>query len=481
MKRKSFKTIKLLVALGAALCLMSACGGASPEDNAVPSAASDKAANNADSAAIEGGGQMTDIKITVKDKKATLTGVPAIVCENSDYTATKLAEGSTAGDAELFIDTETVINGNMFDNQFNGVGYIDISNGNDASSDSMKKTDRFYPFKKGTLYFVASETVAPMVFLFYDENKQYLGYHSFNGVTQGQYAVPFDGYFKAYTDKNYGGSIYFSTNVPNEPIDYSYTIANKIVTNRKKLTIVNLGDSIFGNVQNYTSVSAQLEKLRGDTVFNCGFGGCRMSVNTTNWNECSMYKIADCIYNDDFTNLVALTTSGNWDDMPNYFDETAKLLSEIDFSEVDAITISYGTNDYREETSTLDNESNPFDTTTVCGALRYSIKQIQNKHPHIKLLVTTPIFRTFLDDNNAATSNSDTKDWGSGTLLEYAEAIKNACKEMKVPCLDLQNESQFNEFTRLYYYPVDDGTHPNEKGREQIAMLINGKLRTILK
>lgn len=88
MERKAFKNLKLLAALAVALCLLSACGGTSTEDNAVPTAALDKAANNANSAAIEGGDYMTDIKIVVKDKKATPTGAPAIVCGNSDYTAT---------------------------------------------------------------------------------------------------------------------------------------------------------------------------------------------------------------------------------------------------------------------------------------------------------------------------------------------------------------------------------------------------------
>ena len=56
----------------------------------------------------------------------------------------------------------------------------------------------------------------------------------------------------------------------------------------------------------------------------------------------------------------------------------------------------------------------------------------------------------------------------------------DACNELKVPCLDLYHLSQLNKETRDYYYPNDDGTHPNEFGREAIAGLIAQELEKIL-
>lgn len=515
-------------------------------------------------------------------------------------------EGSEMNDEEFYLEAVKVLNdindiadsigekdkGNLFDNAFDESGYINPSDGVDGSSTSMKRTGKFYPFEKGTLYFVASEPCGSMVFLFYDENKQYIGYQSFNDMVEGQYALGKNGYFRAYTDATFGGQVYMSNGVPSEPINYEY-LPSYIPKSKKKLTIVNFGDSIFGNTQNHTSVSAQIAKKSGHTVFNGGFGGCHMSTHAAGWDRCSMYRLAEYIANKDFSSLVSATNSG-WSGMPNYFDETAKALSSIDFADVDVITISYGTNDYREGNIPLDRESKiPFvdlfdsvfdesgfinssngvdidatdykrtskfypvpngantvyvkptepastfvlicygankeflgyvspssyggtltlpsgtayfrvytdksfmghgyittqdvgippqyDYTTVCGALRYSIKRILSRYPHIKFLVTTPIFRTFFDNENnySVTAYSDTKDWGSGTLVQYAEAIKKACTDMKVSCLDLYNESGLNENTRLHYFPIDDGTHPNEKGRELMATLINGKMQTI--
>lgn len=240
------------------------------------------------------------------------------------------------------------------------------------------------------------------------------------------------------------------------------------------------GDSIMGNTRNSTSTPSYISEATGATVLNFGFGGCRMSVHSGDWDKCSMYRLADDVYNESFSDLVSAVTTG-WSGMPGYFRDTAAWLAACDFSKVDAILIAYGTNDYRETTSVLDNQSNKFDTSTVCGALRYSIRQILSKYPRIQILVTCPIFRTFFQEGTTTPDEySDTKDWGSGTLLQYAEAFKQACADMNVPFLDLYHETSFNPYTRLYFYPADDGTHPNEKGRERIGNIIGGRLMTLL-
>lgn len=240
------------------------------------------------------------------------------------------------------------------------------------------------------------------------------------------------------------------------------------------------GDSIIGNTRDNTSVPANIRLSCGAVVHNFGFGGCRMSVHSGDWDKCSMYRLADDIYNEDFSDLVSAVSGGGWSGMLGYFVNTAAWLAAQDFSHIDVIIISYGTNDYREATSVLDNPSDKYDTSTVCGALRYSISKIQQKYPKIQILVTCPIFRMFLDDNYDVTEDSDTKDWGSGTLLDYAQAYEQACKEMKVQYLDLYNTCGLCLNTRSYFYPNDDGTHPNENGRKRLGELIAGNIKSML-
>ena len=71
-------------------------------------------------------------------------------------------------------------------------------------------------------------------------------------------------------------------------------------------------------------------------------------------------------------------------------------------------------------------------------------------------------------------------DFGGGTLEDYSKAYIDACKELKTPCLDFYHISGLNKESRAYYYPLDDGTHPNEKGRKVISDLISSKIIEIV-
>ena len=75
----------------------------------------------------------------------------------------------------------------------------------------------------------------------------------------------------------------------------------KTYTPLKGKTIANFGDSIFGNRRPPNDVSTALAEITGATVYNLGFGGCRMAKHDTNWDPFSMYRLADSIATNDFT------------------------------------------------------------------------------------------------------------------------------------------------------------------------------------
>ena len=380
--------------------------------------------------------------------------------------------------------------------------YLETSTGKIYDNENYRATD-FVAVEEGTVYRLGlfndanapSTEINAITVCFYDLSKTFISGESVyssggtidNGTWEGgmiEFRTPSGAVYAKVgaNDSAYPFKWYLAKSSDSE----LYTAKDSIKVNAENFNtglqgkvIAYFGDSIVGNTRDYTSTPFYVSKACGATVYNFGFGGCRMSVHSGDWDRCSMYRLADNIYNDDFSDLETAINTG-WSGMPGYFRNTVAWLNTCDFSKVDAIIISYGTNDYREGTSMLDNANNKYDTTTVCGALRYAIKQIQSRHPHIQILVTSPVFRTFfVDGTTDVESYSDTKDWGSGTLKQYAEAYKTACEDMKVHFLDLYNVSGLNEFTRTYFYPSDDGTHPNEYGRERIGTLIGGKLKSI--
>ena len=247
-------------------------------------------------------------------------------------------------------------------------------------------------------------------------------------------------------------------------------------------TIVNFGDSIFGMAQSDT-ISSYLAKYTGATVYNMGFGGCRMSKHPstkTTWDAFSMYRLADAICTGDFSyqEEAFLKEEGKEvKDLPDYFTKRINDLKSIDFNDVDIITIGYGTNDYTGEVA-IDNESG-YDCSTLLGAMRYSVELIQETYPHISIFICTPTYRAWLDSSNgySMTEDSDEHTNGKGKCLgDFTSALYDCSAEYNLPVIDLYYELGINRQNRRYYFPANDGTHHNLFGRELIARKIASEL-----
>lgn len=249
--------------------------------------------------------------------------------------------------------------------------------------------------------------------------------------------------------------------------------------------VVNFGDSLFGNTQGASSVSNVISNVTGAVVYNCGFGGCRMAggKEIEAWQAFSMFRLADEIIkeNDNPTkwNLQdAAVNNEKWNNKPTYFDNTLSVLKGIDFNSVDFITIAYGTNDYTGG-NLIDDESNPLNTDTFSGALRYSLEKIMAKYKHLKILICTPTYRLWFNPDGSVESDSDTRDYaGSGVLTEYVNKTIEIAKEFKIPVLDNYFELGVNKYNALEFFTISDGTHHNDLGRKKMGEKIGSALIT---
>ena len=250
--------------------------------------------------------------------------------------------------------------------------------------------------------------------------------------------------------------------------------------------VVNFGDSLFGNTQGASSVSNVISNVTGAVVYNCGFGGCRMGSGQEieAWQAFSMFRLSDEIVkeNDDPTkwNLQdAAVNNEKWNNKPTYFDNTLSVLKGIDFNLVDFITIAYGTNDYTGG-NLIDDESNPLNTDTFSGALRYSLEKIMAKYKQLKILICTPTYRLWFNSDGSVDSDSDSRDFaGTGTLTGYVDKTKDIAKEYKIPHSDNYYELGINRFNALNFFTVQDGTHHNAIGRKVLGEKIGSVLQNI--
>jgi lysophospholipase L1-like esterase len=243
--------------------------------------------------------------------------------------------------------------------------------------------------------------------------------------------------------------------------------------------IVNFGDSIFGNFRAPEDISTYIAEETGATVYNVGFGGCRMAKHALpQFGKFSMYMLADAITDRDFSGQhEAFSYEPIGEALPLYFIDSLELLESIDFENVDAITIAYGTNDFTA-IQALDSPDK-YDINSFGGALRYSIEKIKNRYPKIKIAVCSQLYRYWHDENNKFVEDSETKVFGDRKLSDFIEKTKEIADEYGLFYINNYDESGINAETRTQCFSASDGAHPLEYGRRLIASNMSKNLAKI--
>lgn len=250
--------------------------------------------------------------------------------------------------------------------------------------------------------------------------------------------------------------------------------------------IVCFGDSITANFPAPTDYPSMIAEITGATVYNAGFGGCCMCDNGQPRRLFNMCRLVDSIVAGDFSaqrnSGVSITYAGTSID---YVPERLTMLEGIDWSEIDYITIAYGTNDWNGNYG-LDNANNLLDTTTYIGAFRYSVEKLLAAYPNIKVMVITPLWRWW-DTNTGMPSEIhsdyiDSNDYAKGTgykLWQYGDALAEAAKWYHIPVFDLYWNCMMTKQNRPEYFNYNDGTHPKLEGRELMAKLISAHMESV--
>ena len=215
-----------------------------------------------------------------------------------------------------------------------------------------------------------------------------------------------------------------------------------------KKTWVNMGDSLwtFGaSVGGIGTITDYMVALCGGTWHNIATGGTTMASRPGSYagthDALDFWQLADAIVAGDYTDAKAAAAelTSNFANIDN-----------VDWFSVDYVTVAYGTNDLAFGAA-IDSESNPLDTATICGALRYGIKTINGKYPNIRFKVLGVVYRS----DDAVTP---------AKIVECNEALRAAAAYVGAEFVDGYGINAGNSGTFLY-----DGTHPNANGKVRIA------------
>lgn len=234
--------------------------------------------------------------------------------------------------------------------------------------------------------------------------------------------------------------------------------------------VVCFGDSLFGMYRGADSAPAFIAAETGATVYNVGFGGCRMAVHpTSGYGAFSMWALAKAIAENDWATQDAQASSGS-----SYFTEQLALLKSIDFSKVDIAVIHYGTNDFASGNGVpIDNASDHDDYNSLCGALRYSLDKLLGKYPKLRIYVSLPVYR-FWTDSGTTTYAETYLNKNGETLPEFVEALRGVAAEYNLPVIDGYYGLGINKANAATF--LSDGTHHNVAGRERFGRYIGSNL-----
>lgn len=214
---------------------------------------------------------------------------------------------------------------------------------------------------------------------------------------------------------------------------------------------------ISSNITPINDYPSVVGKTLDCTVYNGGLGGSTYASG----RSIDFKNVCDCVVSGDFSTVInGISEYGlNQSAILQY-----NAISELDFNNVDFVSIALGTNDWNFGTS----------AEGIKNAMRYCISTLLTAYPHLNIYVFTPIYRFNL---NGSGQDSDTYvNTTSGLKLhEVCEAITDTAKEFNVPCKDMYYSCNINQYNKDLY--MGDDTHPNANGYalmgEKIAKFIN--------
>lgn len=240
----------------------------------------------------------------------------------------------------------------------------------------------------------------------------------------------------------------------------------EVKTVEKKQTIVTFGDSIFGNIRDNTSVPSVIQDNTNQIVKNVAFGGTRSALLSYDspWNSLAFTSLIDEVVKDDDDETKWKYQDENMgeESFLYYFEESLPTLKNIDFNNVDTVTISYGTNDFTSEVPLEGKGASSFQ-----GSMSNSIKKLSEKYPEINIVVISPAYRYWKNESGEFLVDSDSNVVNNSKLTDFVSMTEKIASDNKLKFIDIYK--LINVDNKDEYFDEKDSTHPNEAGRKLIG------------
>jgi lysophospholipase L1-like esterase len=225
------------------------------------------------------------------------------------------------------------------------------------------------------------------------------------------------------------------------------------------LSIVFLGDSIMGNYSGSLSVPGAVAGLSSAVTYNCGYSGMAAAVRPM-YKDLTFPKVLDSLISADSSSLPR--ESHIYGDMATFQKDWS---GRTDYKHL-CFFINFGINDYFDGVPLRSNDSQ--DIYTYTGALNNAISRLESRFPGAKIVIMSPTFTTYF---SAGTEHFNAEE---DQLIDYVFAARDVALKTGHDYMDNYHGLGITSLNAARY--LDDGVHPNERGRFLMASHIVKKL-----
>lgn len=236
-------------------------------------------------------------------------------------------------------------------------------------------------------------------------------------------------------------------------------------------TVVLLGNSPFADERDSEdSVVSLIGQMTDATIYNCSVADSHLAAARETFlaeedpmDAFNLYWLSTLITLQN-TSIYESAFAAMGDSAPEDTRYAYETLSTLDFQNVDVLAIMYDASDYLEERP-LYNVLNTTDIQTFAGNMDASLDLLCNAFPHLRIIVMSPTYAYYVDENGEYISSDIHKSTGY-SLSTYAGNLEQIAYYHSVSYLDNIYGTVNEENAREY---LTDHLHLNAAGRRRLA------------
>lgn len=236
-------------------------------------------------------------------------------------------------------------------------------------------------------------------------------------------------------------------------------------------TVVLLGNSPFAEGRDSDDgVVSLIDQMTDAAIYNCSVADSHLAAaretflaNEDPMDAFNLYWLSTLIALQN-TSIYESAFDAMGDSAPEDARYAYDTLSTLDFQNVDVLAIMYDATDYLEERP-LYNMLNTTDIQTFAGNMEASLDLLCNAFPHLRIIVMSPTYAYYVDENGEYISSDIHKSTGY-SLSTYAGNLERIAYLHSVSYLDniygTVNEENAGDY-------LTDHLHLNAAGRRRLA------------